>query len=227
MLGPLEVRAGSGELLEIGGARLRTLLIMLALRPGRLVPASQLIDGLWADQAPSGPPNALQAHAAGRGSAALEVYEQTRKRLADQLGADPSAELSAPHLELLREPPEPARPVVPWSGGCWSSCSCSSPAGWGGFPPSLPILGPLPCFVWWGSPLPRSSTLGEKYTNGRCGVPRAVRSEQAEHGAGPDREVDAVQRPGLAELLDQPSAMIEYVMPSRLRGRPDRSPISR
>ena len=47
-------------------------------------------------------------HAAGRGSAALEVYEQTRKRLADQLGADPSAELSALHLELLREPPEPA-----------------------------------------------------------------------------------------------------------------------
>ena len=47
MLGPLEVRAGSGGLLEVGGARLRTLLIMLALRPGQLVPASQLIDGLW------------------------------------------------------------------------------------------------------------------------------------------------------------------------------------
>jgi hypothetical protein len=29
MLGPLEVRAGSDELLEVGGARLRTLLIML------------------------------------------------------------------------------------------------------------------------------------------------------------------------------------------------------
>ena len=47
-------------------------------------------------------------HAAGRGSAALEVYEQTRKRLADQLGADPSAELAALHLELLTEAPEPA-----------------------------------------------------------------------------------------------------------------------
>jgi len=192
MLGPLEVRAGSGEMLEVGGARLRTLLIMLALRPGQLVPASQLIDGLWAEQAPAAAPNALQAlvsrlrralpeaviesrpagyrlvfdprdtdiarldeqklaatehridadlltgaaeplvaeleglvvahplreplaarlmralHASGRRSAALEVYEQTRKRLADQLGADPSAELSALHLELLTEPPDRA-----------------------------------------------------------------------------------------------------------------------
>jgi predicted ATPase/DNA-binding SARP family transcriptional activator len=242
MLGPLEVRAGSGEVLEVGGARLRTLLIMLALRPGQVVPARQLIDGLWAEQVPSGAPNALQAlvsrlrrtlpeaviesrpagyqlaldprdtdvvrfeelaatgqaqlradpaaaaatlrealrlwrgpalvdvagtefgaaiivrlderklaaiehridadlltgvteplvaeleelvvahplreplaarlmralHASGRRSAALEVYEQTRKRLADQLGADPSAELAALHLELLTAAPEPA-----------------------------------------------------------------------------------------------------------------------
>jgi len=61
MLGSLEVRAASGEALEIGGARLRALLMMLALRPGQLVPASQLIDGLWADQAPAGAANALQA----------------------------------------------------------------------------------------------------------------------------------------------------------------------
>jgi len=56
MLGALEVRAGSGEVLEVGGTRLRTLLIMLALRPGQLVPASQLIDGLWPEQAPLTPP---------------------------------------------------------------------------------------------------------------------------------------------------------------------------
>jgi DNA-binding SARP family transcriptional activator len=61
MLGPLEVRADPGEPLEVGGARLRTLLIMLALRPGQLVPASQLIDGLWPDHPPAGAPNALQA----------------------------------------------------------------------------------------------------------------------------------------------------------------------
>jgi DNA-binding SARP family transcriptional activator len=40
---------------------LRALLIMLALRPGRLVTASQLIDGLWAEQVPAEPGNALQA----------------------------------------------------------------------------------------------------------------------------------------------------------------------
>ena len=241
MLGALEVRAASGEVLGVGGARLRALLIMLALRPGQLVPASQLIDGLWADQAPAGAANALQAlvsrlrralpeaviesrpagyqlrldpgatdivrfeelaaagraqlsadpagaaatlrralglwrgpalaevaetefgraviarldelrllatenrieadlrtgvnaplvpeleglviaypmreplagllmralHASGRRGAALEVYEQTRKRLAEQLGVDPSAELAALHLEILRDEPAP------------------------------------------------------------------------------------------------------------------------
>jgi predicted ATPase/DNA-binding SARP family transcriptional activator len=242
MLGPLEVRAGSGEVLEVGGARLRALLIMLALRPGQVVPASQLIDGLWAEQPPAAALNALQAlvsrlrralpeaviesrpagyllrldprdtdivrfeelaaagraqlradpataaatlrralalwrgpalaevaetefgqaviarldelrliatehridadlrtgppaplvaeleelviahpmreplaarlmralYASDRRGAALEVYEQARKRLADRLGADPSAELAALHLELLADPPEHA-----------------------------------------------------------------------------------------------------------------------
>jgi predicted ATPase/DNA-binding SARP family transcriptional activator len=246
MLGPLEVRTDRGEALEVGGARLRALLIMLALRPGRLVPASQLIDELWGEAAPAGAPNALQAlvsrlrralpeaviesrpsgyqlsldprstdivrfeelaaagraqlredpaaaaatlrqalalwrgpalvevaetdsgraavarldelrlsttehridadlrtgppaalvaeleglvvanpmreplaarlmralYAAGRRGAALEVYDQTRKRLVDQLGVEPSAELAALHLDLLRDetPAEPAPP---------------------------------------------------------------------------------------------------------------------
>ena len=63
MLGPLEVRTDddSGSVLDVGGSRLRALLIMLALRPGQLVPASQLIDGLWADHAPAGAANSLQA----------------------------------------------------------------------------------------------------------------------------------------------------------------------
>ncbi len=55
MLGPPEVRTGGdpGETVEVAGARLRALLIMLALRPGQLVTSSQLIDGLWPDALPA------------------------------------------------------------------------------------------------------------------------------------------------------------------------------
>ena len=241
MLGPLEVRtdADPGEIVEVPGARLRALLIMLALHPGQPVPASQLIDGLWPEEMPAAAANALQAlvsrlrralpepviesrpsgyqlkidprctdivrfenlaaagraqlrddpamagqtlrqalalwrgpaltdvaetdfgqaaiarldelrltaiehridadlrigntsslvaeleglvvaypmreplaarlmralHAADRRGAALEVYEQTRKRLVSQLGVEPSAELAALHLDILRDDP--------------------------------------------------------------------------------------------------------------------------
>ncbi|MFE3450825.1 BTAD domain-containing putative transcriptional regulator [Nonomuraea sp. NPDC059194] len=39
---------------------------------------------------------------AGRGNEALTVYQRTRERLAEELGVDPSAELSALHTALLR-----------------------------------------------------------------------------------------------------------------------------
>lgn len=39
---------------------------------------------------------------AGRGTEALTLYQRTRERLAEELGADPSAELSALHTALLR-----------------------------------------------------------------------------------------------------------------------------
>jgi predicted ATPase/DNA-binding SARP family transcriptional activator len=250
MLGPLEVRTDvdPGEIVEVPGARLRALLIMLALHPGQLVTASQLIDGLWPEEMPAAAANALQAlvsrlrralpepviesrpsgyqikidprstdivrfedlaaagraqlrddpaaagqtlrqalalwrgpaltdvaetdfgqaaiarldelrltaieyridadlrtgntsslvaeleglviaypmreplaarlmralHAADRRGAALEVYEQTRKRLVNQLGVEPSAELAALHLDILRDEP-PAEPATPIS----------------------------------------------------------------------------------------------------------------
>ena len=46
MLGPLEVRVGFGEPVEVVGPRLRTLVIGLALDPERVVLASQLIDAV-------------------------------------------------------------------------------------------------------------------------------------------------------------------------------------
>jgi predicted ATPase/DNA-binding SARP family transcriptional activator len=48
-------------------------------------------------------------YAAGRQAEALEVYEETRRALADRLGVDPSPELAAVHLSILRrEDPAPA-----------------------------------------------------------------------------------------------------------------------
>jgi DNA-binding SARP family transcriptional activator len=61
ILGPVEVRDGAGCLVEVSGARLRALLILLALRPGQVVPAGYLIDELWESSAPGGAANALQA----------------------------------------------------------------------------------------------------------------------------------------------------------------------
>ncbi|MFI7705885.1 BTAD domain-containing putative transcriptional regulator [Nonomuraea sp. NPDC049480] len=56
ILGPLRV-AGA----EIGGARVRALLVRLALDPGRVVTADRLIDDLWPGEAPAHPVAALQS----------------------------------------------------------------------------------------------------------------------------------------------------------------------
>ncbi|MER7425392.1 helix-turn-helix domain-containing protein [Nonomuraea rubra] len=56
ILGPLRV-AGS----ELGGARVRALLVRLALDPGRVVTAGRLIDDLWPDEPPAHPAAALQS----------------------------------------------------------------------------------------------------------------------------------------------------------------------
>ncbi|MGI5258691.1 AfsR/SARP family transcriptional regulator [Streptomyces angustmyceticus] len=57
-------------------------------------------------------------HGAGRGAAALAVYEQTRQQLADRLGADPGPELRALHAQLLAQnaKPEAAGPEAAGPG---------------------------------------------------------------------------------------------------------------
>lgn len=60
MLGPFEVRTADGVLADVPGARLRGLLIALALEPGRVVPKSALVDWIWGEQPPADAANALQ-----------------------------------------------------------------------------------------------------------------------------------------------------------------------
>src|SRR5215469_15953838 len=60
MLGPLEVRTDDGYLADVPGARLRALLIALALKPGRVVQKASLVDWIWGEQPPADATNALQ-----------------------------------------------------------------------------------------------------------------------------------------------------------------------
>jgi predicted ATPase len=60
ILGPFEVRADNGELADVPGARLRGLLVALALEPGHAVPKSTLVDWIWGENPPSDAANALQ-----------------------------------------------------------------------------------------------------------------------------------------------------------------------
>jgi predicted ATPase/DNA-binding SARP family transcriptional activator len=60
MLGSFEVRTDDGVLADVPGARLRALLIALALVPGHAVPKATLVDWIWGERPPSGAANALQ-----------------------------------------------------------------------------------------------------------------------------------------------------------------------
>ncbi len=59
VLGPFEVRTDHG-VANVPGARLRGLLVALALRPGQVVPKASLIDWIWGEHPPADATNALQ-----------------------------------------------------------------------------------------------------------------------------------------------------------------------
>jgi predicted ATPase/DNA-binding SARP family transcriptional activator len=60
MLGTFELRTDDGVFADVPGARLRGLLIALALEPGRAVPKAALVDWIWGENPPAGAANALQ-----------------------------------------------------------------------------------------------------------------------------------------------------------------------
>jgi predicted ATPase/DNA-binding SARP family transcriptional activator len=89
LLGPLQVWDQAGKPVSIGGRQLRVLLILLAADAGRVVPARTLADGLWPDEQPADPGNALQtlmsrlrAALRGAGCDGLIESHQTGYRLA-------------------------------------------------------------------------------------------------------------------------------------------------
>ena len=59
MLGSFEVRTDDGALADVLGARLRGLLIALALEPGRVLPKATLVDWIWGEHPPAEAANAL------------------------------------------------------------------------------------------------------------------------------------------------------------------------
>ena len=63
LLGPFEVLA-RGTLADVGGSKRQALLAMLALRQGRVVDVDALVDGLWGEELPAAPRNALHHHIA-------------------------------------------------------------------------------------------------------------------------------------------------------------------
>ena len=60
LLGALEVTDDSGTQVALAGAKLRALLALLALRPGRVVPADRLVDDLWGEGAGESARDSLQ-----------------------------------------------------------------------------------------------------------------------------------------------------------------------
>jgi len=61
ILGTTQALRPDGTSVPVGGARLRALLTVFALRPGRTVPAGVLVQEVWNGDAPADAPGALQA----------------------------------------------------------------------------------------------------------------------------------------------------------------------
>ena len=138
LLGPFKVFVG-GRPAEVTGPKRRTLLALLALRGGRMVPVEVLADALWGEQVPAAPRNAVQHHVSRlRGALGAESivaapdgyalagatvdalqFEQllARVRSAGRAGeAGQAAELVARVLALWRGRPLQGLPDSRWVG---------------------------------------------------------------------------------------------------------------
>ncbi|WP_214326389.1 BTAD domain-containing putative transcriptional regulator [Nonomuraea sediminis] len=108
VLGPLQV-AG----VDIGAARVRVLLVRLALEPGRVVTAERLIDDLWPEEAPEHPTAALQSLVSrARRQAPGLIASHPAGYLLDV----PPGEVDAWEFERLVRAGEPRAALALWRG---------------------------------------------------------------------------------------------------------------
>ncbi|MGF1430659.1 ATP-binding protein, partial [Kitasatospora sp. LaBMicrA B282] len=109
-------RAGRAVRLEAQRAEARHGRLAAELALGRAAEVAAELAGLCADHPLDEPLHVLwirALHRSGRTAEALERYEGLRRALAEQLGADPGAELRALHQELLADPhPCPPAPAA-------------------------------------------------------------------------------------------------------------------
>ncbi|SDF95869.1 Predicted ATPase [Lentzea fradiae] len=109
ILGPVEARSPEGEI-AIGGPRPRTLLALLAVRVGEIVPLDRLVDELYGSAPPADAANALQAQVSrlrrALGDAGLVEFHPAGYRLAlapDQVDAHRFAALAADGEKALEQ----------------------------------------------------------------------------------------------------------------------------
>jgi predicted ATPase/DNA-binding SARP family transcriptional activator len=127
ILGPLEVWDGLGGPVEVAGARLRSLLVRLALDAGRPVAARVLIEAVWGDQPPADEANALQTLVSrlrrALGDPALIAQSPAGYRLAigdDSVDMARFTSLAAEGAQALRDgDPKTASAVLRDALGLW------------------------------------------------------------------------------------------------------------
>ncbi|MFJ5232324.1 ATP-binding protein [Kitasatospora sp. NPDC088391] len=136
-LADLPDRTGPAARLESRHAEARRHRLTAELALGRAAEVTAELAGLCREHPLDEQLQALRLRAlraAGRTAEALNGYEEIRRTLAEQLGADPGPELRALHQELLTSAPVPAAPVPAVSAPAVPAVSA----------PAVPAPGPAP-----------------------------------------------------------------------------------
>ena len=94
ILGPTEVLGDDGTGVPVGGPRVRALLALLALEPGRVIGAGRLVSGLYGAEPPDGVANALQSQVSrlrrALGRDRVEFHPAGYRLVADPMDVDAS-----------------------------------------------------------------------------------------------------------------------------------------